>query len=279
MNLIELNVEEMVTVTETILDPNGAQLSLVAGDPLLAGLVPMISKAHEELRSAQRASSQVEERARQLTQELSQLDAAHDRKARGVFNGLSALQDLTDDSDEAARYARFQTLLFPQGLWITRQNYRTQAGSAMRVQEQLTPGIRAEMDAVACGSASLLARVDEWLDAGLLIGRLEAERAHLKARARDAADGMSLRDIQNARYFWVQIMQNLINLLALSDLDAAAQQKLLANVEDASQKAQARRRASVSADSPDLRQGADADSASHSTALSTQISEPADESV
>src|SRR5690554_6274303 len=116
MNLRELKPQEMLTVTGVLLDPAEQARAILEATPILGGSVLMLEQAHERLVTVTKRAGSHEKRARELTETLTQLDADHDRKARGIYRVLEASADLAESDEEAQMYRHLMEAVFPQGL-------------------------------------------------------------------------------------------------------------------------------------------------------------------
>lgn len=242
MNLRDLSVEEMVTVSAVLLDADGDLLPILRGHELLVGPTSVIQRAHARLLTVQQQAGSNERRVRELTETMTRLDGRHDRKARGVHKVLEGGYDLAQDEREEQIFQDLKETLFPNGLSITQRSYREQAGTAKRVQERLTDEDRERLRVTTIGSRPLLESVEEWLDTGQRIARLEAERARLQQD--DSDDAVSAGEVRDARLFWIRAVKSLVTMIDFTDLDDSDKRALLANIEDAARKAtEARRRA------------------------------------
>lgn len=89
-----------------------------------------------------------------------------------------------------------------------------------------------------------------WLETAQRIGRLEAERAVL--RRDDNDDSVSAGEVRGARMQWIQAVNTMLQMLPFTDLDEEQQRTLLANLQDADERAtRARRRAQARASGGD----------------------------
>src|SRR5690606_33273120 len=99
----------------------------------------------------------------QLTAELTEADARHDRKARGIHGALSSWIELTDDHELAKDLIHIRAELFPIGLSVTQRTYREQAGSALQTRQLLTPATRTLLAQSIFAPNSLLTETIDWL--------------------------------------------------------------------------------------------------------------------
>ena len=242
MNLRDLSGEEMVALSAVLLDETGDLLPIMEDNELLVGPSKVIRRAHENLLRVHQQAGTNEKRVKELTAEMTELDALHDRKARGIYRVLEAQADLADSPEEARSLAGLLETLFPKGLTITQRSYREQAGTSKRVQERLSDEDRQRLEGITTGTGTLWQEVELWLETAQVIGRLEAERAVL--RRDDSDDSVSASEVRHARIQWIQAVNTMIQMLPFTDLDEVKQRTLLANLQDADERAtRARRRA------------------------------------
>ena len=247
MNLRDLAAQEMVTVSGELLDPAGQAYAILQATPILSGSVLVLEEAHAQLVSVTKRAGANEKRARELTAELTELDALHDRKARGIYRVIEAYADLSDSPQEALEYQELLATVFPVGLAISQRSYREQAGTAAQVEERLGTEERACLGRIVLGARTLLDETLDWLEVARQIGKYEAERALMQVDESD--DAVSAARVREASLFWVQAMHAFVQMVAFTDLDQREQHILLANLKDAERKATlARQRARATTD-------------------------------
>src|SRR5690554_5831732 len=101
MNLRDLAAQEMLTVSRVLLDPAEQAHAILEATPILAGSVMVLRKAHDQLLTVTKRAGSNAKRVRELTAEMTRLDARHDRKARGIYRVIEACADLAESADEA----------------------------------------------------------------------------------------------------------------------------------------------------------------------------------
>lgn len=227
-----LSTQAMIGVTNELLTTNHDELK---AQPELTVPLQLIDKAHTQLITLFKTTGQTKQIVQKLTNELTQADARHDRKARGVHAALSAWLDLTDDPELAQQLIRVRDDLFPIGLSVTQRSYREQAGAALQTRQFLTPATCDILAACTFAPNSLLTETYDWLDTAQNIGEMQAERSRLLGDSDD--DTVSQSNLRDARFAWIRAMNVFLNLLDYTKLDADTQRRLLADLRDAQNRA------------------------------------------
>jgi hypothetical protein len=134
-----LTTPTMVTITGAWLDKEHERPlieSLPQAGPLLAG----IEKAHKGLLQTQSAGEKDADSTTMLQRKQEDLDARHDRKARGVHGALTAFADLADKPEDAAALIALRDRVYPHGLKVVQWSYTDEAGEAKLLEKRLTQG-------------------------------------------------------------------------------------------------------------------------------------------
>lgn len=201
---------EMIGLSSSLLDKKRHRPVLLS-IPLLAGMVPEIEAAHDGLSSQPLATPDGDASTRELVDLQArerELDQTHDRKAGGAFTMLESAERLSDNADEAARFAKVRAALFPIGSSITQESYISESGNAERVEKLLRdPEVKAALASVSPREgATLLDDVVAFVKAGRSLGALESRKAALTAPASTAAPGDSRATASLLRTEWIQTM-------------------------------------------------------------------------
>lgn len=177
----------------------------------LAGpLLGKINDAHSGLVQFQNAGKQELPEVRALITKTTELDADHDRLARGIHSIVSGLVELSSP-DAAESYGALRHALFPNGLAIVQQSYLVQAGDADLREGRLSADDRRLLETTQVstkeGSKSLRTVVDEWNRTARALGEAESKKAQLK---RESVNESSRGP---ARKAWARIVSHFIATL------------------------------------------------------------------
>ena len=238
MNLRDIRTGEMLAVTYSLLDDTGKLRVILESDERLKGPLEELQKAHDQLLETQQRTGTNEEEIKRLTEEMTQLDREHDRLSSAIYDVVAGCMAMADTPEEARTFETLQDTLHPQGRSIVRRSYREQAGTAKQVRDRLSDEQRALLASINLGGATLADKVERWLDAALGIARMESERAQLRRDKRD--DGVSLGEVRDSRLGWMSAIRYLISSLEFSQASEDEKLALLANIEEASDRARRR---------------------------------------
>ncbi|MBN2526266.1 MAG: hypothetical protein JXR76_07725 [Deltaproteobacteria bacterium] len=217
-NLKGLSNAAMIGATGGWVDP-AQERPMLEGIPEVAGFVPTLDKARDNLIAMQLSGEMTatEQRLKELNDAAVNQDATFDRLARGVHGIFSATACLVGESEaEGQRLLRLRTVLFPDGLLIVNRSYIEEAGSIEMAKGRLTEDDRAFLDTFPCVGGTILTRVDEWFEAGVVLGGLERDRSQL-AEASESAEVVSKSDMMVARNQWIRVVRAILAGLALSE--------------------------------------------------------------
>ena len=231
-----LSVEEMVSVSGAWTTEGDPARQLLLESSRLSGLLPDVEAAHAAIYAVRPEHDDGEA---DIIKQSGELDARHDRLARGIHGVLSESALLEEGSAALA----LRDALFPEGLAAAiNTTYRGQAGRGALVRELLSSEQRGQLAAVQLLEGSLLSKVDAWLDTAEQLGALETDRAR-----RETPESPSRRlQILEARNGWVRVVSALQSIAALANLDEPADRLLFGPLRDAEATADrraARRRA------------------------------------
>jgi hypothetical protein len=229
----DFSSQTMIGLSKEWVDPQRSRPTLESY-PILAGGLEAVDDAHENLVVTRKRAGSVEKEIEELTDELTQLDALHDRKGSGVHKILDAGVELADDPAEAELYRAARDKLFPNGAMVSQGSYLEQAGAAAQARKQLTPDTRAFLAAITVGNATLLDHVLIWLDAGDAIGEKVNLRAQLTGDSDNAVDA---GDVYQARMQWIRATHALVALLELSNITPDDRRHILASLHEAERNA------------------------------------------
>jgi hypothetical protein len=227
-----LTLNEMVHVTG-MMTRDDARAALGRA-PLLAPLLPVLDAAHERVLSAMPRS---DSRLRDLSAAAAGVDAIHDALVSNLHGFLTALAGL---SDEGTQYLALRDELLPDGVaGATQITYEAEAGYAERLRARLTPSLQERLTNIPVASRTLLDVVNDWLDAGDRLGRIEQERRQAELAAQPTTA------VNNARIEWVRAINALravVPIAGLSDADRRTIFGLLQEIEAKAEQRSGRRR-------------------------------------
>jgi hypothetical protein len=201
-----LTPQTMVNVSGPWLDPEQVRPVFTAL-PLLAALLPILEEAHEGLLSTQRRGSTLQQQIKALVDKGVELDALHDRKMRGAYNYLGALDDMTDDPAFAASVRNLRDRLVPAGLKATIRSYTDQAGDAKMLPSRLDEASTRVLKKLKTPEGPLSDVVDAWIATALELEKVDAQRIELEKLVKAGAGGITARDVVNARNAWIRAVR------------------------------------------------------------------------
>lgn len=239
MGMRDLTTASMVTVTGALLDPE-RERPIFAKYPRLLPWLSDIEAAHEGLHEVQTLAPKVSPALSTLNERAASLDAEHDRLARGIFDTLSGLISLTEDTERASLLLRARDELFPKGLSIVNRTFLDEAGEAQLLDSRLSDGSRKLLCELPIEGVTLNQYVLFWQKAGLTLGEVEAERVRL---AKDEK-AQSIASLGRARLAWVSAMNALVFVIEREkELTQDDRRRLLEPLETALAKASAKKKA------------------------------------
>lgn len=234
MALKRLATGEMVSLSGPLTQEDHADRLLLAAIPATAALLPTLDSAHRQLLITQPKAA-MPERAAAIIFEERTLDIRHDTVIRGVFTYLQALAYLTANPEEARQLIDLQQVLLPEGLLATQKSYREEAGQAALLESRLTPAHIALLKKLKTPSGTLWASIQEWIQLGAALGKLEDERGGgLDAVSPTAAEGLA------ARNRWIRTVNAIISVLALVEADEPGVTAILSRIAEAERRADRR---------------------------------------
>ncbi len=247
MALKRLATGEMVSLSGPLTQEKHPDRLLLAAIPATAALLPTLDSAHRTLLIAQPRAA-MPERAAAIIFEERTLDIRHDTVIRGVFMFLQALAYLAASPEESRQLLDLQQVLLPEGLLATQKTYREEAGQAALLESRLTPAHVALLKKLKTPSGTLWASIQEWIQLGAALGKLEDERGGSADTASPtAAEGLA------ARNRWIRTVNAIISVLALVEADEPGVTAILSRIAEAERRADRRgdnAAASPAADAP-----------------------------
>jgi hypothetical protein len=234
MALKRLATGEMVSLSGPLTQEDHPDRLLLAGIPATAALLPTLDSAHRQLLIAQPKAAMPERVAAIILEERT-LDIRHDTVIRGVLMFLQALAYLTTNPEEAKQLIELQQVLLPEGLLATQKTYREEAGQAALLESRLTPAHIALLKKIKTPNGTLWSSIQEWIQLGAALGKLEDERGGgVDAVSPTAADGLA------ARNRWIRTVNAIISVLALVEADEPGVTAILSRIAEAERRAERR---------------------------------------
>lgn len=226
----DLLLESMVSISSPWVNPAEDRPTLERF-PALVGSLVTLDRAHEGLLATQQKEGVKAAEIQRLTEQATELDAVHDRKARAVFGLLGGLVDRADDPAERDAWEALRQALFPKGLASNSASYLAQAGNVQLIRARLTPAMQRRLDQTDMGGESLGETVADWFSAAHQLGEVFTRRA----RMRNEADGQVISPAQvlDARNYWIRVVNNFIEMLELAGVDPETQDRLLTPLHEA----------------------------------------------
>lgn len=203
--------------------------------PLLTGLTGVLATLEDDF-EALRLAADGSEQITALRAEASALDVTHDTNLGRVHGYLTAVAELLPADDaEAARALRDR--LMPDGLSMKQRTYQEQGTAAHAARADLTDADRAALEALSPARVDLLGATLEWIDAGIKLAKVDAQRAALEETPPEGVpDGRAVR------LRWITAAKG-VRAMAAMDQGLSVEQRalLLAKLDEEEQRADARR--------------------------------------
>lgn len=251
MGLRDLTTEAMVGVTSAWVD-SARDRARLAALPRVAPLLTDVDAAHAGLVSFQVAPKRSPQ-AQALIDRAAELDALHDRKARGIHGLLAACALLADDLERADIFTSALTELFPDGLSIVHRTYLEQAGQAELLEQRLGASTRELLEGFTVGRSTLRAETDAWIAAARQLGEVKAEKARLDAEA-----PVPTTTITAARNAWIGTVNAVLHMIELeTEASPEVRAAILRPLEQALDKATAARKRGAAKESTETEPEAD----------------------
>ena len=228
MSLKSLTTAQMVELSARWLSPEAERPVFEQYDEL-RGALALIEKVHDALSRTQQAVVASADEIQTLTMRMGELDAVHDRKARGIFNMLTALSELSDDPTESHAMITLRNALFPQGLTVTLLSYAEQADEIRDLRDSLTPEQHAQLAAIPMPHGTLDQSVEEWFTAGVELGALWAHREGHQ----QGGDQLSASDVLRARNQWLGAVRVILAALDMASVSDDARRRILGPLREA----------------------------------------------
>ena len=211
MQLSRLSQSEMLTLSQTFVDPVHPAGQALSGVPELTSLLTRLRETHQVLLAHQ---SQDEVRATSLQQAVRALDAEHDDLVHGLDCLCQAMMLLVDDDDVRKRWERLYQLLLPGGRKLAKLSYQAEADNALLLR-QIIDGLpdadRYFLKAHRVTGRTLLDIIERLITTGKELGEKELERQSLPVAPTDDA-------LLTARNQWIRIVGAMVAMLQMAEL-------------------------------------------------------------
>ena len=223
MGFNAFDVPTMVAVSDPWVD-DAKDKPLLEAQPLIAGLVPILVSSHRGLLRIRITPSDLEAKAKALSDLAFALDNDHDARYRAlhaVFTGCAAVS-------EAPQREVLESLrdeLLPEGLAGTQRTYLAESGAVELADSRITPEKEQILKGVEVAGKNLFQLFNEWVAVGRKLGDVERERARLSETTETRT---TAKDVQQARYTWIRAVKALLVLLDLkSDITEETRIRIL----------------------------------------------------
>ena len=211
MHLSRLSVGEMLSLSQTFLDPTHAAHQALSGTPEVASLMPRLREVNEVLLASQSADAQ---RAGSLQKEVTSLDAEHDDLVSGLDCLFQSARFLIEDEQERARWEQLHELILPEGRKMAAMSYQVEADNAALLQLIIAELPDADLEALKeqrIGKRSALEIIERLVAVGRELGHKERERLAVPVAPTDSA-------LQAAQNQWVRIVGAMSAMLQMAEL-------------------------------------------------------------
>lgn len=224
MALNLLTVEEMVYVTQPLVDAENPTRAALLEVPGMAVVMPHIEDAYEGLLVAM-DKGRVQSLA-EIGVALQEADNKHDGLARAVFYALEAHNHLArayGENQTADALLQVQSFLFPHHLRVVDLSYRDEAGQARQLASNINEAQEEWLAGIPMPGGSLLDTVQAWLAAGVELGELEHQRNTVDV------PGRRLR-VNRARSRWVRAIRAVRTIVELTEPDSPLVEEALGRI-------------------------------------------------
>ncbi len=228
------NLSTLVAIFNVWLDPRQSR-PLLLGIPGVAPFVPQLEALYEKMGRLQLNESAAARALKEISERATAADATHDRLLSGMFDLLTTLIRLSDDSEFVERVQALRDKIFPMGPMGISQSYLSESGYVTMAEMKITDDDKALLEAIRYNGRTLLRDYVDWVAAGKTLGELEAEKAQLTEKD---DDGTTAGDIRQTRYEAVRLISVIISVLELpGTADEEARNTILQPFRSAEEKA------------------------------------------
>lgn len=228
-----MTVAEMITISGKWVDKEGKDRKLLASKPETDCLLPHLDSAHNTLLGLMPIDDSV---LRKLSKDQGTLDGFFDDLVRGGWGVLTSVAAVVKDPQIREKLLKIRDDLFPTGLSLVKASYREEAGSSVIMKERMTTDAQALLSKLTFPGGTVLDVINELIETGTELGKLEDQRA----TEQDRITGSAPADILKARNRWIRIVRSVCNALELTDLDTERVDALLAPLNETAKAADLR---------------------------------------
>lgn len=197
---------------------------LLASQPLIAGLVPILEKAHTGLLRIRVTPSDQAAEAKRLSETAFALDSEHDARYRALHAILTGCAAISAEKERTAIENLLSELL-PEGAAGTQRSYLAESGAVELADSRMTPEKERLLRSLEVAGKNVFVLFNEWVAVGRRLGDVERERVRL---GETSADRITAKDVQQARYSWIRAVKALLALLELdSDISDETRIRIL----------------------------------------------------
>lgn len=211
MHLSRLSIAEMLSLSQTFLDPAHPAHQALAGAPEVTSLMPRLREINQVLLASQSAD---ELRAGSLQKQVTSLDAEHDDLVSGLDCLFQSARLLIEDEQERARWEQLHELLLPEGRKMASMTYQVEADNAALLEHilaELPAADRETLQGQCIGKRSALELIERWIAVGKELGKKERERLSVPIAPTDSA-------LQAAQHQWVRLVGAMSAMLQMAEL-------------------------------------------------------------
>lgn len=236
MALKRLTVGEMITATQSWVDPEHRHHALLKKVPEVAPLLPRVTEAHRGLLATQPVANP---QAAGWVRKLEELDLRHDDLVRGSYYLYQALSYLSDDAEERERWEHLHEKLFPAGLSVVSRSYEDEAGQAQlalaRLSEEDKKFLRGTTVVRGTHKLTVLQLVERYGAVAASLGQA------VQQRSAEATRGPARADAASARNAWLRAVNAVRATLDLAGASEEIEQLILGPLRELEARADRRR--------------------------------------
>ena len=210
MSLKYLDVDEMLDLTRTWIDPTHLDRRHLARMASVGGLLPLVDEAHSDLVTA--TEKMGPRPLRDIASRMMAMDLKHDSYVRVASYGLEMhihLAIAKGDDHTAKELEQLKGKLLPDGLDLVDYSYREESKQAQELESRLQDDERALLAALPTSDGTLLEAVESWIQCGKKLGEMQEEQD--KERKRSETDDR----VQAARNKWIRAVKTVRMVLEL----------------------------------------------------------------
>lgn len=235
----DMNVEEMIGGT-TALEQHR---EVLRNDVVLSPLAGLLFDHKRSLVEHQRALSAASVEAAELRTRSSTLDGRRDGCHRVVYGLLKLKEEASVSEQDKLKARQIAQQLYPDGLALVSFSYIAQSGRDERIEQLLTPELRAYLAELKLGDQDGAQLLQEAVTLGQELAALAVRRAELLKAAQEEESSAS--EGHRLRLRWVQLLNALEANAPMSQLGLSEFRRLFATIyslsEAAGRRATARR--------------------------------------